>query len=78
VDWTLDELQDFFTGTRGAPDLDDRVLATVLFTDIVASTERAASVGDQGWRQLLDEHDSVTRSEIERFRGRLVKSTGDG
>jgi class 3 adenylate cyclase len=78
VDWTLDELQDFFTGTRGAPDLDDRVLATVLFTDIVASTERAASLGDRRWRQILDEHDSVTRSEIERFRGRLVKSTGDG
>jgi class 3 adenylate cyclase/pimeloyl-ACP methyl ester carboxylesterase len=78
VDWVLDELQTFFTGTKGVPSLDDRVLATVLFTDIVGSTERAASLGDHRWRALLDEHDALTRREIERFRGRLVKSTGDG
>jgi class 3 adenylate cyclase len=56
----------------------DRVLATVLFTDIVGSTERAAALGDQGWRRLLDRHDRVARAEVERFRGRFVKSTGDG
>jgi class 3 adenylate cyclase/pimeloyl-ACP methyl ester carboxylesterase len=78
ADWTLDEVQAFFTGTRGATDLDDRVLATVLFTDIVGSTQRAANLGDQRWQEILDEHDTVTRREIERFRGRLVKSTGDG
>src|SRR5215211_5642672 len=56
----------------------ERVLATILFTDIVRSTEQAAAIGDQRWRRLLDRHDEVTRTEVERFRGRLVKSTGDG
>jgi len=56
----------------------DRVLATVLFTDIVDSTRRAAALGDKPWRQLLDRHDQVTRAEVERWRGQLVKSTGDG
>jgi class 3 adenylate cyclase/dihydrofolate reductase len=56
----------------------DRVLATVLFTDIVGSTEQAAALGDQGWRRLLDRHDRVAHAEVERFRGRFVKSTGDG
>jgi class 3 adenylate cyclase/dihydrofolate reductase len=56
----------------------DRVLATVLFTDIVGSTEQAAALGDQGWRRLLDRHDRLARAEVERFRGRFVKSTGDG
>jgi len=78
VDWVLDEVETFFTGTKGAPSLDDRVLATVLFTDIVGSTERAAEIGDQRWRWLLDEHDAIMRREIERYRGRPVKSTGDG
>jgi class 3 adenylate cyclase len=78
VDWTLDEVQAFLTGTRGTTGLDDRVLATVLFTDIVGSTERAAEIGDQRWHWLLDEHDALVRREIERFRGRPLKSTGDG
>jgi class 3 adenylate cyclase/pimeloyl-ACP methyl ester carboxylesterase len=78
VDWTLDEIQAFLTGTRGAPGPEDRVLATVLFTDIVASTQRAAAIGDERWRILLDEHDALVRRETERFRGRAVKSTGDG
>ena len=56
----------------------DRVLATVLFTDIVRSTEQAADLGDQRWRRLLDRHDRIGREEVERFRGRFVKSTGDG
>ncbi|MEX2554502.1 MAG: alpha/beta fold hydrolase [Actinomycetota bacterium] len=78
VDWVAEEIQAFLTGTRGGSDLDDRVLATVLFTDIVASTQRAAALGDRRWRHLLDDHDTVVRREIEGFRGRAVKSTGDG
>ena len=56
----------------------DRVLATVLFTDIVKSTERTAAVGDQRWKEVLDDHDRVARREMDRFRGRLIKTTGDG
>ena len=56
----------------------DRVLATVLFTDIVASTEKASELGDQGWRRLLDKHDTASRAEVDRYKGRYVKSTGDG
>ena len=78
VDGVLDEVETFLTGTKGTPSLDDRVLATVLFTDIVGSTQRAADMGDHRWRWLLDEHDTIMRSEIERYRGRAVKSTGDG
>lgn len=78
VDWVLDEIQAFLTGTRGATHLDDRVLATVLFTDIVGSTERAAALGDRRWRHLLDEHDTLVHRQIESFRGRALKSTGDG
>ncbi len=56
----------------------DRVLATVLFTDIVGSTQRAAELGDRAWRQLLDRHDAVARAEVGRWHGELVKTTGDG
>jgi class 3 adenylate cyclase len=56
----------------------ERVLATVLFTDIVGSTERAAELGDGAWRSLLESHDRVVREEVERHRGRFVKSLGDG
>ena len=56
----------------------DRVLATVLFTDIVDSTGRAASLGDRAWRRLLDRHDQVARAEVDRWHGRFVKNTGDG
>lgn len=70
-------LEEFVTGRRvSAPT--DRVLATVLFTDIVSSTERASSMGDASWRRLLDRHDELARSIVERSDGRLVKSTGDG
>jgi class 3 adenylate cyclase len=65
------------TGERGAADV-DRVLATVLFTDIVESTRRAAEAGDHAWRQLLDHHDAMVARQVERFRGRAIKSTGDG
>ena len=78
VDGTLDEIQAFLTGTKGTPEIDDRVLATVLFTDIVGSTKRAAELGDRRWREVLDDHDEIMRREIARFRGRAVNSTGDG
>jgi class 3 adenylate cyclase len=55
-----------------------RVLATVMFTDIVGSSERAAALGDRRWRQLLDRHDETARAEVNRWRGQLVKHTGDG
>lgn len=73
----LGEAEEFLTGVRSAPDL-DRVLATVLFTDIVGSTERAASVGDRAWRTTLAAHHEIIRRELERHRGRAVKFTGDG
>jgi class 3 adenylate cyclase len=73
----IDEVEEFLTGTR-RPAETDRVLATVLFTDIVGSTERAASLGDRAWRELLAAHDDVVRAQIERFRGQPVKSLGDG
>jgi class 3 adenylate cyclase len=56
----------------------NRVLASVLFTDIVSSTERAAALGDRRWSQLLDRHDRIARAEVDRYHGRLVKTTGDG
>ncbi|MHB8329983.1 MAG: adenylate/guanylate cyclase domain-containing protein [Acidimicrobiales bacterium] len=77
VDEQLDAVEEFLTGHLGTAPT-DRVLATVLFTDIVGSTERAASVGDAVWRGLLERHDSVVNREIERHRGRMVKGTGDG
>jgi class 3 adenylate cyclase len=74
---TLDAVEDFITGRREVARI-DRVLATVLFTDIVDSTALAATMGDQRWLDLLNEHDRIVRSQIERFRGREVKMTGDG
>ena len=73
----LDEIEEFLTGQRHRRE-PERVLSTVLFTDIVGSTKRAAELGDRRWRELLREHDSLVRRELERFRGRFVKSTGDG
>lgn len=72
-----DEIEQFLTGVRRAV-VSDRVLATVLFTDIVGSTERAAELGDGGWRRLVERHDALMREEVERHRGRFVKSLGDG
>ena len=63
---------------RRPPVVSDRVLATVLFTDIVGSTERASELGDDAWRSLLTRHDDAVRQEVERHRGRFVKSLGDG
>ena len=73
----LDAIQEFLTGSRPVPD-GDRVLATVLFTDIAQSTALAASWGDRRWRATLDDHDDQARRVLDRFRGRLIKSTGDG
>jgi class 3 adenylate cyclase len=73
----LDEIEEFVTGLRHGPPV-DRVLSTILFTDIVESTQTAARLGDRDWRGLLDDHDSITHREVERFRGRVIKSTGDG
>ena len=73
----LDEIEEFLTGTRHAAE-PDRVLATVMFTDIVGSTERAAELGDRRWRELLERHDVLVRAHLELFGGREVKTTGDG
>jgi len=72
-----DEIAEFLTGVR-RPAISDRVLATVLFTDIVGSTERAAELGDSRWRALLERHDSLAHEQVERHRGRFIKSLGDG
>jgi class 3 adenylate cyclase len=76
-DATLAEIQDFITGVRPAP-TPKRALATLLFTDIVDSTRKAAELGDRKWRQLLDEHYRVTRRQLGRFDGHEVKTVGDG
>jgi pimeloyl-ACP methyl ester carboxylesterase len=72
-----DLIEEFLTGAR-TPVTVDRVLATVLFTDIVASTEKAAALGDRRWRDLLDNHHATIRRNLARFRGHEVKTTGDG
>ena len=77
ADGLLDEVEEFLTGARTARD-PDRVLVTILFTDIAGSTARAASLGDQRWRDLLARHNALARREIARFRGREVKAVGDG
>jgi class 3 adenylate cyclase len=74
---TLDEIQEFITGSRAGADA-DRVLATVLFTDIVGSTDQAARLGDNRWRDLLDNHDRIVRQQLGRFGGREVNTVGDG
>ena len=74
---SFQEIYEFLTGHQ-AEVAEDRVLATVLFTDIVDSTRRAAEMGDRDWRALLDAHDAVVRSQLARFRGREVNTSGDG
>jgi class 3 adenylate cyclase len=76
-DSALDEIEEFLTGIRRAPET-DRVLATVLFTDIVGSTEAAHRLGDRAWTNLLARHHDVVRMELDRFRGREIDTTGDG
>jgi class 3 adenylate cyclase len=76
-DAAIDTIERFLTGTVATADA-DRVLATVMFTDIVGSTRQAAALGDRDWRMLLDRHRAVARSEFGRYRGREVQNTGDG
>jgi len=77
ADALLDEVEEFTTGVRPAAPV-DRLLATILFTDIVGSTERAAQLGDREWRGLLARHYEITRAEVERYRGKVQETTGDG
>jgi len=74
---SFQEIAEFLTGHQ-ADVAEDRVLATVLFTDIVDSTRRAAKIGDRDWHALLDAHDAVVRAQLARFRGREVNTSGDG
>ena len=73
----VDEIEEFLTGIRPAPE-PDRVLSTVLFTDIVGSTERASSLGDNAWRDVLEQHHASVRRELAHFRGQEIATTGDG
>ena len=73
----LDATEEFLTDHRGAPE-PDRVLATVLFTDLVSSTPQVAEMGDRRWRNLIATHDALVRAELDRFRGREVRFDGDG
>jgi len=77
VDTLIGEIEEFLTGHRRERE-PDRLLATVLFTDICHSTERAAALGDSAWKSLLSRHDELVRRELSRHRGREVKHTGDG
>jgi class 3 adenylate cyclase len=77
ADRIVGEVEEFLTGSRREAEV-DRVLATVMFTDIVDSTKRAAELGDRQWRVLLDRHDEAARSQFARFRGREIKNLGDG
>ena len=77
ADEVIAEVREFLTGSRGSVAA-DRVLSTVLFTDLVSSTERAARLGDAEWTRLLDRHDDLVARQAERFRGDLIKATGDG
>jgi class 3 adenylate cyclase len=76
-DAMLGEIEEFLTGVRSVAD-DDRVLATVLFTDIVGSTRRAVALGDRRWNELLESHHEIVRRELARHRGREIKFIGDG
>ena len=79
LDALAGDIEEFVTGRRETEDADiERILATVLFTDIVDSTRKAAEAGDRQWRCWLDEHDRIARQTVEKHRGRWIKSTGDG
>jgi class 3 adenylate cyclase len=76
-DQILDEVEEFLTGVRRSA-ASDRVLATVLFTDVVGSTGRVAEVGDRAWRELIERHDALVRAQVARHRGTVVDTAGDG
>jgi class 3 adenylate cyclase len=77
ADTLLDEIEEFVTGSRGVHD-PDRVLTTVMFTDIVGSTQHAARLGDRRWHDLIADHDQLIGNQIAAYRGRTIRSTGDG
>jgi class 3 adenylate cyclase len=77
ADALIDEISAFLTGVRSGPE-PDRVLATVLFTDIVDATKRAAEIGDRAWKELLRQHHFMVRQQLERYRGREIDTAGDG
>jgi class 3 adenylate cyclase len=77
ADQIVDAIEEFVTGSRAVPE-PDRVLATVLFTDIADSTQTATRLGDRAWRELLERHDALVREQLLQFRGREVKALGDG
>jgi class 3 adenylate cyclase len=77
TDELLGEIEELLTGSRATP-VTDRVLATIVFTDIVDSTKIASDTGDRRWRELLDDHDRMSSRQVQRFGGRQVKTTGDG
>jgi pimeloyl-ACP methyl ester carboxylesterase len=77
TDEIVDEIEEFLTGARRGPE-PDRVLATVLFTDVVGSTEKANELGDRRWRELLDRHHAIVRQQLVRYDGREVDTAGDG
>ena len=77
VDALVDEIEEFLTGTHQAPE-GDVVTSTILFTDIVSSTEQSARMGHRKWTNLTDDHDAMVRATLGRYRGREVKTTGDG
>jgi class 3 adenylate cyclase len=77
TDVLAEEIEEFLTGSRSVVD-PERVLATLMFTDIVGSTSLAADLGDRRWRDLLDQHHELVRREIERFKGREIDTAGDG
>ena len=77
ADAVLDEIEEFLTGVRHRPE-PDRVLATVMFTDIVGATAKAAALGDRRWRDLLGQHHALVREQLARFRGREIDTAGDG
>src|SRR5262249_58741419 len=76
-DGILGEVQEFLTGVRYGPE-PDRILATVMFTDIVGSTATAAGLGDRRWRDLLNSHHGLVREQLAQFRGREIDTAGDG
>jgi class 3 adenylate cyclase len=77
IETLLGPVREFLTGTKEIPS-EDRVLATVLFTDIVGATEHAARLGDRIWADLLERHHATVRQQLERFRGREIDTAGDG
>ena len=77
ADLLLDQIEEFLTGVRPAP-VADRVLATILFTDIVGSTETARTLGDSAWSRLVAQHHAVVRRELDRFAGEEIDTAGDG